>query len=109
MVCPDKAFDESTSLMISLLLNMWLIGFSIVSLVLYYRYERDTETRYADDVIMVDKDTIDPIASSDDNARSTKSTAGLGLLGGRLEGGKITVLALPKGSTSTLAIGLSNN
>lgn len=101
-----KKFDESTPLMICLLLNIWLMGFSIISLALYYRYEKDTEVRYADDVIMVDKDT-DPATSSDDNASSTKSGGG-GLFNGRLEGGKITVVGLPKG-TSTLAIGLSGN
>ena len=40
-------------------------------LALYYKYERDTEIRYADDVIMVDKDT-DATATSDDNVSSTK-------------------------------------
>lgn len=109
-----QRFDESTPLMICLMLNAWLIGFSLISLTLYYKYEKDTEIRYADDVIMVDND-VDPVASSNDNPGSNKS--GSGLFGEKLEGTKIMVVRLPtstsngleRGGSGAVAIGLSGN
>ena len=109
-----QRFDEVYAIDDMSMLNAWLIGFSIISLTLYYKYEKDTEIRYADDVIMVDNDA-DPVASSNDNPGSNKS--GSGLFGEKLEGTKIMVVRLPnstsngleRGGSGAVAIGLSGN
>ena len=53
-----ETLEGSANLMIYVLLSVWLMGFSMVSLFLYWKYERD-EVCFADDVIIVDKSDED--------------------------------------------------
>lgn len=77
-------------------MNVWLVGFSLVSLVLAWRYERD-EVRLADDVILVQDDEVEAGELGGDG-HGLKMTSGI-------DCNKVVLVTLPRSNSGPIVDG----
>lgn len=95
LLCSE--YDSSHILVLYLLVSVWLVGFSLVSLILAWRYERD-EIRFADDVILVQSEEAEAGELGGDGE-------GLKMITSGVDCSKVVLVTLPRSSSGPIGDG----